>query len=639
MSIIKFTKHRNSEVIAPIESIANEAYGKDWATVNSMMSLARKAPQHNLTNIELTKVTRQIKLSLVMVPPWGIYFPPYNLARLAGITNAAGFKTNVYDINVKAWRKLKTLSELDLWDHAKEWMWQGATYVKHIHPLLDPILKEYIEKIVSEKPDIVGFSLYYTNESPTNWMALHIKKLLPNVKIVIGGPQAFELKSITMNLADYVIQGEGEQTLLNLLDNLDQKINVENKIIKAEQNRLDLDSLPFPDYSYFDFNDYLIPNGISSEFTRGCVAKCVFCTETNFWKYRGRMSGTVLDEVKHQFITYGSDYIWFIDSLLNGNITELRAFALGLKESKLPIGWTGNVRCDGRMDLEYFQDLSQGGCKHLLFGIESGSQLVLDHMRKNVTVEEIEQNFKDAHASNILVTSNWIVGFPSEDSQCFADTLTLASRLGPCHGEGSTYGMGITLSLSPGAEITDNKEKFNIVSDESFEDSWNNENLTNTKLHRLIRQKSFAIFLYELSKRNKFIIHGLDAPPLVDSYKMKFNSDRFVNNIEFEKFDYNIITPELGEFADSAVNQIWPLLRTLWRTFGAYEIDMKFDPQLDLRGFGNRISCDYQSRHHFIIDDRGFWKADFIYNFQHQHGKYQDKDYGFTYLFNSTGTW
>ena len=144
MSIIKFTKHRNSEIVAPIESIANEAYGKDWATVNSMLTLARKAPQHNLTNIELTKVTRQIKLSLVMVPPWGTYFPPYNLARLAGITNAAGFKTNVYDINVKAWHKLKTLSELDLWDHAKEWMWQGGTYVKHIHPLLEPILKEYI---------------------------------------------------------------------------------------------------------------------------------------------------------------------------------------------------------------------------------------------------------------------------------------------------------------------------------------------------------------------------------------------------------------------------------------------------------------------------------------------------------------
>lgn len=639
MSIIKFTKHRNLEPIVPVESIANEAYGKDWATVNSMLSLARKAPQHNLTNIQLNAVTRQLKLCMVMVPPWGTYFPPYNLARLAGITNAAGFKTTVYDINVKAWHRLKNLSELDLWDHAKEWMWQGATYVQKIHPMLEPILKEFLEKIVVDKPDVLGFSLYYTNESPTNWMIYHIKKLLPDVKIVIGGPQAFKLKTVTMNMADYIIQGEGEQTLLDLLEKLDEKTSIDTKIIKAQQNRLDLDSLPFPDYSYFNFNDYLIPNGISSEFTRGCVAKCVFCTETNFWKYRGRMSRTVLDEIKHQFNTYGSDYVWFIDSLLNGNINELRAFALGMKEAQLPVSWTGNVRCDGRMDLEYFKDLARGGCKHLLFGIESGSQLVLNDMQKNVTIEEIEQNFKDAHASNILVTSNWIVGFPSENSQCFADTLTLASRLGPSHGEGSTYGMGITMSLSPGAEITDNKEKFNIVATDSFEDSWTNTNLTNTKLHRLIRQKSFAIFLHELSKKNKFNIHGLDVPPLIDSYKINFYADTFFNNIEFEKFNYDIIKSNLGEFADSAVNQIWPLLRTLWRTFGSYEIYLKFDPELDLRGFGHKISCNYHSQHHFVIDSKGSWQADFNYEFQHQHGNYKNTDYGFSFKFKDNGVW
>ena len=625
-------------IIPTTSSNIDDTKSKDWAAVKSMMAYARKVPQHNLTKINLNTAPKKTKITMIMLPPWGTFFPPYNLARLAGLTSAEGYETSVYDINVVAWKRLSKNSTVDFWDRAKEWMWQGKQYTKDIHPLLEDTLNEYIEKIVQDKPDVVGFSLYYTNEAPSNWMTLKLKKLLPDTKIIVGGPQALTPNPITKQLYDHIVQGEGEQVILDLLNKIENNKSINQKILPANSDRLDLDSLPFPDYSYFDLNDYQIPNAISSEFTRGCVAKCSFCTETHFWKYRGRMARTVLDEVKHQFERYGSDHIWFIDSLLNGNLNELRAFSLGIAESKLPITWQGNARCNGRMDLEYFKDLFNGGCRHLIFGVESGSQLVLNSIRKNISIDEIEQNLKHAHQSNIKVTTNWITGFPSEDLQGFNDTLTLISRLAEYHGQGSCYCAGVSLSLAEGSEIASNKEKFNIDPLESFEDSWTTKDLTNTKVHRLIRQKSLVLLLQELSKRINFTSDVVDTIPLSQSYSITYQ-ENITRTIPYEIFDYNLIKFDNSEFSNSVVNQIWPLLRILWRIFGAYEIEITFDPKFDLTGFGYRLSCDYFAKHKFSIATSGQWTADFSYRFSHSIGKYKNTDYGFLYDWQGSGEW
>ena len=79
-----------------------------------------------------------------------------------------------------------------------------------------------------------------------------------------------------------------------------------------------------------------------------------------------------------------------IDSLINGNVKELRAFALALTAKNTKMRWTGYARCDGRMDDDYFKDIAEGGCIMLNFGCESGSQKVLDDMAKGVTIKEME---------------------------------------------------------------------------------------------------------------------------------------------------------------------------------------------------------------------------------------------------------
>jgi radical SAM superfamily enzyme YgiQ (UPF0313 family) len=142
-----------------------------------------------------------------------------------------------------------------------------------------------------------------------------------------------------------------------------------------------------PDYDSIDFNDYEVPNGALSELSRGCTAKCTFCEETHFWKYRQRQAVDALKEIEWLYYNKSTDIIWFIDSLVNGNLKELRAFAKGIIAKGLKIKWTGYARCDGRMDLEYMQDLADSGISQKQF---DSSRLLLCFIDEGHSASQLE---------------------------------------------------------------------------------------------------------------------------------------------------------------------------------------------------------------------------------------------------------
>jgi hypothetical protein len=606
---------------------------KDWAMTRVMADYARTKPQKNVTPVILHQATRRTHLIMAIAPAWGVFFPPYNIARLTATVRAAGYRASVFDVNVKAYRYTLDKLNFSAWDTNREWMWTGRTYFQELHPHIEPVLTDYVNRIVEAGPNVVGFSMYYTNEQATNWMAIQIRRLLPGVKIIVGGPQAGEMNLISTKFYDHIVQGEGEQVLLDMLDKIEAGENPGGKIIsKNMDQRIDLDSLPFPDYSDYNMSDYIHPGGMSSEISRGCVAKCVFCTEVHFWKYRGRLSNNLLDEIEYQNRTYGLDFVWFIDSLVNGNLNELRAFALGVVERGLKIKWQGYARCDGRMDLEFYKDLAASGCVQLSYGIECGSQRVLDAMKKEINLDEIEQNLRDAANVGIKAHTNWIIGFPNEDAQAFADTLTLVWRIR--NYRILTISDGLSLMLSPGAEITDNIEQFNIPVPE-FMNAWTTTDFTNTKVHRLIRQKTFNVFLQNLNSNN--FIYGFDRPRLKETFEIKYSKKNVQATISREEFDYNIIKTDLGVFADSVMNEIWPVLRTLWRSLGEYSITIKFDPELDLMEFGDRLGCNYTATHVFSIDNQGSWAAEHHYKFQQDDPTWPDMS--FERIWSGVGRW
>jgi radical SAM superfamily enzyme YgiQ (UPF0313 family) len=226
------------------------------------------------------------------------------------------------DLNVKAynefmndWLPNKKLP-FRLWDPSSSWHWLSETYMKDIHPLLEPILSKAIDDIVAINPEVVGFSMYYISEEPTKWMCQELKRRLPNVKIAVGGPNVHKSWFNIEPYYDYVVVGEGEANLLVLLEEVENGVNhSEPKVLdQPEDQRININGLPMPDYESIDFSQYELPNGINTEISRGCTAKCTFCEETHFWKYRQRQSVDLISEIEWLYYNKGTDVIWFIDS-------------------------------------------------------------------------------------------------------------------------------------------------------------------------------------------------------------------------------------------------------------------------------------------------------------------------------------
>jgi radical SAM superfamily enzyme YgiQ (UPF0313 family) len=608
-----------------VQEVPSNLDDKHLKIMEAILPFAKPAEQKNLTEVVFNNVTRKSKVLFFLLPEWAKNFPPYNLARLVAVAKENGYQAEAVDLNVKAWRDHKNWDiDFDPWHGSKEWRWMGQSYHEHLHVHLLPLLEKYIKKIEEDNITVVGFSYYYCNQEPTDWMASEIKKRYPHVKTLVGGPQCHAFPpGEDKPYYDYVISGEGEQILLEVLEEIENGNTViEQRTIRQQDGeRLNLDLLPRADYSDFDFSEYGMPNGVNAEFSRGCTAKCVFCSETHFWKYRGRKAGGILEEVLDLYNNRGVNYIWFLDSLVNGNLKELRAFCKGIIASGAKINWTGYARCDKRMDFEYMKDLAASGCHMLSYGIESGSNKVLADMDKRVTVDEIEQNLQHGGSLGITAHSNWIVGFPTELPQDFYESMTLVWRNRDCI---SVVAAGHGFTEPPDTILSQNSEKYGMIKS-YYMNNWITGDFKNSKVHRQIRLITMSIFLDNTpSTKSKHSLANFDVSKY---HTIEFKDSTKFNQIEFEQFDFDIIKPNINPLADSVVNEVWPLLRLLWRSRGAYSIVINIDKDKSYAEFGDRLGCDLTADYKFQIDEEGNWSADFDFDFNQDANAWKYQDY------------
>ena len=614
---------------APAPDIAD---ARHRAMMDAIAPYAKKSQQSNVTPVYINYKTRNTKLVLVLLPEWAPEMPPFNLARLSGIAKSAGYETTIMDLNIRAYNqytkvwKPNNMLPFRLWDPSATWHWLGSTYMQDIHPLLEPLLMKACDEIEETNPDIVGFSQYYTNEEPTKWMAQELKRRMPNLKIAVGGSNVQKSWFNLHPYYDYIVNGEGEQVLLEILDEIEAgNPTSEQKYIKQpEGQRINLNDLPMPDYESIDFSQYCIPNGVNSEISRGCTAKCTFCEETHFWKYRQRQAVDLVQEIEWLYYNKGTDVIWFIDSLVNGNLKELRAFCKAVVAKGLKIHWTGYARCDGRMDLDYFKDLKEGGCIILNYGIESGSQRVLDDMAKGVTVSEMEQNFKDGKEVGIFAATNWIVGFPTEELQDFADSMTLLWRIRNMNV--NNVGAGLGFGLGPETIVGQNPHKFNVAW-HKYQNHWITQDFRKGGTHVMTRVKTFHMFIdFMKGCTDQHFDYPIRYSLAREHYEIKLHNPNVIKEVEYEKFDYNIIKPNINPFADALVNEMWPFFRMLWKTRGGYDAVVKFNPEIDLREFGSQFGPGmYSATFKFSINDNGNWSADFDFEFNQIDNPYDDR--------------
>jgi hypothetical protein len=624
-----------SKVLAPEQPPIDVADAKHKAMMDAIAPYVKPFEQRNVTPVYIDYKFRKTKLALVLCPEWAPQMPPYNLALLSGVAKTAGYETKIMDLNVRAYNLYKNDWEPNnklpfrLWDPSASWHWLGDTYAKDIHPILEPLLTSAIDEILEYGADIVGFSMYYISEEPTKWMAQELKRRNPKIKIAIGGSNVQKSWFSIQPYYDYVVSGEGEGAILDILDEVEHGVERTEPwyIVQPEGQRININNLPMPDYESIDFSQYELPNGVNSQFSRGCTAKCTFCEETHFWKYRQRTAVDAIKEIEWLYYNKGTDVIWFIDSLVNGNLKELRAFCKAVEAKGLKIHWTGYARCDGRMDLEFFKDLKAGGCIVLNYGIESGSQRVLDAMNKGVTIEEMEANFRHGKEVGIFAATNWIVGFPNEELQDFADSMTFLWR--NRNNNINNVGAGVGMAVGPETIVGQNTHRFN-VSAHKYQGHWITNDLKRGGTHVMTRVKTFHMFL-------DFMTGCTETPfgyPVrfnlaKEHYEIILHNPSLIKEIDhYEDFDYNIIKPNINPFADALVNEMWPFFRMLWKTRGGYTAKVKFNPEIDLKEFGGQFGPGmYTATFIFSITDEGKWHANFDYHFDQIDNPYDDRPY------------
>lgn len=311
-----------------------------------------------------------------------------------------------------------------------------------------------IEEIQHKQPVLVGLSFLSTTSYPyAKILARAIRAVNSTVKLAFGGVFASLNAALVKQQCpevDFVCRGDGEQLILDLLEHLDDPSGVEsvtwakdgqvvsNPNRKTERN---LDQWPFPDRESLklDFVESMpldVPCVLSLErFTtmqtsRGCPWSCVFCDIPVFneGKWRSRTPQHVVNEFKHlQEQGYGA--VYFVDDHFLLQPKRIEAICKGLNDEGVTIQWG----CEGRVDSvaqHLFPAMAKAHCRTLMFGIESGSQKMLDRLNKEQTLAEVEAAVTNAKKAGIeIVHGFFVVGSPDETVEDMRATFDFAARL------------------------------------------------------------------------------------------------------------------------------------------------------------------------------------------------------------------
>jgi len=312
---------------------------------------------------------------------------------------------------------------------------------------------EYERVLKKTLPDVVGVSGITPFLGSAIKTVQIAKKVNPNVVTVVGGTHfTLNVRQSLMDYPDidYVVVGEGEITLLELVKALNNskdlyKVkgiafrNGKNIEITLERPLIeDLDILPMPAYHKLPMNKYrfVIWGGklcimVSS---RGCHFKCRFCTEQRIWRnrWRGRSAMKIVDEMELLNKRYGINMVWFGDDNFNLDRKRNEQFVEELEQRKLDMKWFIESRVDTILrDADLVQRMSKLGLFYVLMGAESSSEDDLKYLNKKINLSQTREAVALLKKHDIIVQTNFVVGLPDDTKKSIRRTINFAKSLDP----------------------------------------------------------------------------------------------------------------------------------------------------------------------------------------------------------------
>jgi len=197
---------------------------------------------------------------------------------------------------------------------------------------------------------------------------------------------------------------------------------------------VDMTTVPLPDYSLIDFNAYIprYPHGIRRPWTcistsRGCPYQCTFCCRSVFGsQYRAYPADRVIELISGLCSNFGLRDITFYDDEFTIDRRRVLSICAGIKEFGLT--WTCEARVN-LVDRELLDAMGQAGCRLINFGIESGSQQLIDHLNKRITKPEVRRAVEQTHAAGIEASGYFMLGIEGETRDTVEETISFAQEL------------------------------------------------------------------------------------------------------------------------------------------------------------------------------------------------------------------
>ncbi|KIC93760.1 B12-binding domain-containing radical SAM protein [Flavihumibacter solisilvae] len=252
--------------------------------------------------------------------------------------------------------------------------------------------------------------------------------------------------------ADFIILGEGELTLLELVNEL-AGFNAEPGTINGIAHRFngrvtttpkrpvlrELDRLPLPAWDLVQMERYretwIKSSGyfsLNMNTTRGCPYKCNWCAKPIYGnRYNSRSPQHVVWEMKMLREMYGVEHIWFCDDIFGLKPGWVKEFSILLREEQLRIPFKIQARADLMIDEEMVRALASAGCDNVWIGAESGSQKVLDAMDKGITIDQIRTATPLMKKYGIKPSFFIQFGYPGETKEDIWLTIDLINELLP----------------------------------------------------------------------------------------------------------------------------------------------------------------------------------------------------------------